>query len=375
MGLPDVKLALDMSKNLSDVYKDPVTGGFNNTNVPHPEALQIGSRCLFPLVANDYFFHRKVANATGDHVHLALLEMFLRNGDQALLSTLEPEFHLTYHTVGSRRSVVDFEIREPLFGLDSGMATYGVQNIFYPQLFYPIVIQDIDINLGPFDTNKLGIANVKNVYGDTEESFDTSMTGTMVRELNNTITLRSRDGLDQREKHVVRVDRRYPLIYPYFQTVESASEARFTLFYERGVPDYLFIFCETQHTEVVRNSVDSEPKITQLNFYGRMNNDRSLCNYLTERELWQATRRNSHVLSSMDELQKIGGVLISKNDLGTLERDEYSQIDCFDYDITVNFNRGENTQSVKITLCAIFENKLIMQGGYDNLNFVEEKTY
>ena len=92
-----------------------------------------------------------------------------------------------------------------------------------------------------------------------------------------------------------------------------------------------------------------------------MNNDRSLCNYLTERELWQATRRNSHVLSSMDELQKIGGVLISKNDLGTLERDEYSQIDCFDYDITVNFNRGENTQSVKITLCAIFENKLIMQ--------------
>jgi hypothetical protein len=274
-------------------------------------------------------------------------------------------------------------IREPLFGLDSGMSTYSVDNIFYPKIWHDILIQDTDYNFHATDSNAIKIDPASETVLIRDDHSEEKITlGVTVGEATKTrLTVRSRDGVDQRLKQLTRIDSRYPLFYKYSQTDSTvANTARFSLYIERGVPDYIFVFAETQFQEGYVERTSENPRIVGVNFFGRVDNNKSLCSYLLdEGELWNATRRNSHPKASMSKLRAIGGVLLNRADLGTLERHNYKKNDCFDFDIQVQYDRShllnQATLPVKVHLAVIFEDKLIFQGGVDIMSFFEEERY
>ena len=165
--------------------------------------------------------------------------------------------------------------------------------------------------------------------------------------------------------------------------------ARISIYTERGVPDYLFIYAERDFTPEVEYIPDGHPMIVGLEIYGRTNTSKALSSYLNDKhEIWQATLRNAHVLQDDDVLTEIGGVLISKEDLGSLERDQYSKLDCFDYDLKIvleNEAKGysetgaqetvRNASPITLHVCCIYQDQLILKGSSTNLSFVEGKTY
>jgi hypothetical protein len=263
------------------------------------------------------------------------------------------------------------------------MSTYSVSNIFYPQDWYDILIQDTDIRFNITDANSImrdRAVDVTLAKPGLTEKVDISFN---CQEPSRTeLTIRSRDGMDQRLKQLTRMDAHYPLLYKYNKTDnEVANQVRFSLYYERGVPDYFFIFAETLFEGVTDFEMTAEnPRINSINFFGRVNKTKSLCSYLLdEDELWNATRRNSHPKASITELREIGGVLLNHADLGTLERNDFKKNDCFDYDVLVTYDRShlknQATQSVKVHLVAVFEDKLVFQGGVDEMSFFEEARY
>ena len=125
--------------------------------------------------------------------------------------------------------------------------------------------------------------------------------------------------------------------------------------------------------------------VVGLEIYGKTNKTKPLSSYLGDKhEIWQATLRNAHPDADDDPLTETGGVLISKEDLGTLERDEYSSLDNFDYELKIiieNEARGEdesevqeaarNNDSITVKVCCIFLDKLLLKGSSTNLSFVE----
>jgi hypothetical protein len=267
------------------------------------------------------------------------------------------------------------EIKEPLFGLDSGMSTYNAQNIFYPRFWRDILVQDVDYQFGKTDTNAL--FNSRSEYVRLNGTAINS--GLEWKDPTNTkLTVRSRDGLDQRNKQLARVDQRYPLMYPYRKIIEYPSIAEFSLYFERGVPDYFFVFAETQFTTKGIHIPTQNPVVSSINFFARVDKHKSLCSYLLDQdELWNATRRNSHPMVDLDELREIGGVLINRADIGTLERDEFTRQDCLDMTIEVGLDISAlsttiRTMPIKVTLVAIWEDKLMFQGQNGTMSFFEE---
>ena len=206
-----------------------------------------------------------------------------------------------------------------------------------------------------------------------------------------TLTIRSRDGLDQRTKLLENISEAYPLFKQYvIQAVGAANPtARVSIYTERGVPDWLFIYAERDFAADVEYIPEGNPMIVGLEVYGRTNKNKALSSYLNDKhEIWQATLRNSHPLQDDDVLTETGGVLISKEDLGTLERDTYSKLDCFDYDLKIyleNEEQGDNESNaqevtrnaypITIHVCCIYIDQLYLKGSSTNLSFVEARTY
>jgi hypothetical protein len=357
----------------------------------HMESFALASRPMFCRIEEDFFLHaifagadNVPANNANDLLFIALNNMLTGTIHTILPNFVDPHDHVllpNLHPVLSTKSATphNLVLREPLFGLDSGMSTYGVNNIFYPSNWYDILIQDIDYNFNVTDTNaiKLDSSTVVTLVDDQKNSENITMDINVEQPTKTSFTVRSRDGIDQRLKQLTRIDTRYPLFYKYSKT-STADQVQFSLYYERGVPDYFFIFAETQfegNVDVERTS--ENPRIVGINFFGRVDNNKSLCSYLLdEDELWNATRRNSHPKALMSKLRAIGGVLINRSDLGTLERHNFKKNDCFDYDILVQYDRLLHPNiPVKVHIAVIFEDKLIFQGGVDQMNFFEEKRY
>jgi hypothetical protein len=173
------------------------------------------------------------------------------------------------------------------------------------------------------------------------------------------------------------MNQKYSLITPYTRVANGVTNVTFSIYSERGVPDFLFIFAERKVTDFDIGN----PVISSVEFFGRTNKNKSLCDYLvSEHELWQATRRNSSMASDMSVLQLVGGVLLSRPDLGTLERDEYENLDCFDYDVKVQFinETSEPTllaHEVTVTLVTIYHDALDLVGPNGKMTFTEERDY
>ena len=154
-----------------------------------------------------------------------------------------------------------------------------------------------------------------------------------------------------------------------------------SIYSERSVPDYLFVFAERLISANAEFIPSGNPIITGIRFRGRANR-RYLSTYLNSKhEVWQATLRNSHYQSKAEDLYKIGGVLISKDDLGTLERDQFNPSDPFDYDVffTIENEEGGSVEEkadrdrddIRVTVCCIYEDSVILKGGASELAFSE----
>ena len=200
------------------------------------------------------------------------------------------------------------------------------------------------------------------------------------------LTIRSRDGLDQRIKLLENMNNAYPLLKKYSVVVAGATspEARISIYSERGVPDYLFIFAERNlgsNTEFVPTG---NPIISGISFYGTANKNRPLSTYLnSKQEIWQATLRNAHYLCKAEDLYNVGGCLIGRDDLGTLERHDYSVSDPFDYSIRITLENElggtvlqkttRDLESISVSAYCIYEESVSLKGTAQNLSFTEEK--
>ena len=122
------------------------------------------------------------------------------------------------------------------------------------------------------------------------------------------------------------LEEHYPLFQKYkIQVTGSPNPTGIVRVYsDRGVPDWLFVYADRDLSANAVFVPENNPLISGLEVYGRTNKDKALVTYLKDKhEIWQATLRNAHQLASDDTLLKVGGVLLSKSDLGTLERHEF----------------------------------------------------
>ena len=84
--------------------------------------------------------------------------------------------------------------------------------------------------------------------------------------------MRSRDGLDQRVKLLEHINDSYPLFKKHTIQVEGEAdpEGTISIYYERGVPDFIFIYAERNLTNATFVP-EGNPIIAGISFYGRVN--------------------------------------------------------------------------------------------------------
>ena len=385
---------------------DPAQGMFTNVVTEIPNSWGTGRRPLFspaPQWGNLFGRHTKI-DPTHSNTNVDDTELWfgLNNMFKGAVYTEVPEL-IDYRTVRVGRSSNSVTLKEPFFGLDSGMSTFRVSHIFKPRSWYNILLQDFDYSFQRAKTCFLerntrvsytleAERDVGTANGVVQEEVEVTLPVNL--KLNNatktSITVRSRDGLDQRTKLLENISEPYPLFKKYITEVEGGAEsATIHIYTERGVPDWLFIFAERDFADDTQYIPEGHPMIVGLEVYGRTNKNKALSSYLNDKhEIWQATLRNAHPLSDDNVLTEIGGVLLSKEDLGTLERDKYSTLDCFDYDLKIYLENeaqgsietnaqeaARNALPITLHVCCIYQDQLYLKGSSTNLSFVESKTY
>ena len=288
-------------------------------------------------------------------------------------------------------------MKEPLFGLDSGMSTFRVDHIFKPKRWNNILLQDFDYHFERAKTSNAHLLRnsqieytletrrpvweyANGVYAEQKEDVDIILPVNLKFQetTKTTVTVRSRDGLDQRVKLLEHITQTYPLFKKYMVIVPgvAAPEARVPIYTERGLPAYFFIYADRNFPDDVEWIPEDNPMIIGLEVYGRTNKTKKLCGYLNDKhEIWQATLRNAHPMADDDPLTEIGGVLISKEDLGSLDREQYSPSDNFDYDLKVFMENESDLPAlhydITLHVCCIYLDKLLLKGSGTNLSFVE----
>ena len=351
---------------------------FTNTVTPQPDNY-LSRRPLFTLDGNiteDFSFHQVLDPGNYDDFGADTLWAYLNYMFTGPITTQEPVM-LDRTTVLCVKDTGSASFREPLFGLESGMSTYDVEYIFYPKPWHSILLQDFFYNFDNTNMEALQNRMSSTIYDGMDYIIHDPTQLSLVHK-RTSLKIRSRDSLDQKLKEITSVDQKYALLTPYTTVISQGSNsATVSIYSERGVPDYIFIFAERKKTYIDVGN----PIISGVEFYGRTNKNKSLCNYLfDEHELWHATRRNSHAATSISDLRKVGGVLFSRTDLGTLERDEYEEQDCFDYDVRVQYiDETDSTQllteDVTVTVVTIYHNEISLKGPNGKMTFAEEKRY
>ena len=386
---PGLPLVYPTVRDPNGLYPD-FPFDYNTTEVPN--SWVEGSRPLFSTNAaftDNFSYHAKLNAgdsdtdpvAAGDGLFTALDTMFT-----GTVHTLIPGFQRDRSVVQSR-SKSTLRLNEPFFGLDSGMSTHGVTQIFKPKSWYPLLLQDIDYHFTRASNAPKQMGDLT-TYKVTQGGSTTDVKATLklTEGLETKLTVRSRDGLDQRIKLLESMNDSYPLFKKHSIQIEgsSAPTGTVSIYSEKGVPDYLFIYAERNLSKTATYVSDTNPVVVGIKLTGRANKHRALSSYLfSKHELWQATLRNAHYQSKAEDLYTIGGCLISKEDLGTLERHEFTQKDCFDYDIAVSLENEEggsedqktdrDADSISLHVCCIYEDSLILQGTAQHLSFSEEQ--
>ena len=363
----------------------------NHTELPN--VWNEGSKPLFTLVANmgDQFQrHEKEHPADLDAFDDS--DLFLKIDNMFRGDVFIETPRLTdYRTVLAAQNKAVITLKEPLFGLESGMSTYGVNRIFNNTPWYTLLLQDIDLYFQPTNVRKTIFAD-----GDTtlqinnRDLVGVSMEVMDVASQKTTVTVRTRDGRDQRTKMLLEASNPYPFMLQYKGVTpqglgqHDTPTVTISIYSERGIPDWFFIYAERNLPQDTDHIPDGNPIVAGLNFFARTNKNRSLCDYmLSKHELWQTTRRNSHPEADLKTLlTEVGGVLVGKADLGTLEFDELGRKDCFDYDIAITLENEVDeygiiddrvANPITVTVVAIYENGVVLKGGGTRLSFVEIK--
>ena len=247
----------------TELIPDPTVLGddpFGTPGSPNPN-VWASPRPLFQLNVNaleDFTHHLKLLPADGlipgalldDALFQALNIMF--SGGVFVEEPLMPD----YRTVLSGRSRSSIKLHEPLFGFDSGMSTHNPSHIFRPRSWYNILMQDFDYQFqGSDQTQQLLFrdAGVLQTLLNDDPQAPPLVLSPPLRFIKfrapseTSVTVRSRNGLDQREKLIEVIHQSYPLLKTYSMQVDPVvspgnPEGRLPIFVERAVPDYFFIF-------------------------------------------------------------------------------------------------------------------------------------
>ena len=371
---------------------------FYNGNVTEvPGSWGEGSRPLFCTLANvqeQYQRHEKenplIADAYDDSDLFTKLNAMFSGDVYIEIPRLDD-----YRSVLVGQNKASFAIKEPLFSLESGMSTYGVNRIFNNRPWYSLLLQDIDLHFQATKVSKKIFSNGTTGLTIKDGGVDRNMTGVTMNILDigtqpTTVTVRTRDGRDQRTKMLLQASYPYPFMRQYRGItksglgVEDVPEVTISIYSERGIPDWFFIYAERDLPDDIDYIPLGHPIVAGVDFFARTNKNRSLCSYMINKhELWQTTRRNSHPEADLSELLgEVGGVLIGSADLGTLEFDEFGSKDCFDYDVKITLDNEMDTNGdidaraanpINVTVVAIYENGVYLKGGGTSLSFVEIK--
>ena len=393
---PKTELSLIMHHNQNNWGQ---LAQFYNGNVTEvPNVWIEGSKPLFVTLANaaDQFQqHDKVDPTNSDIFDHTAGDLFIKINDMFTgdIFIELPRFD-DYRSVLAGQNKATITLKEPLFSLESGMSTYGVKRIFNNAPWYSLLLQDIDLYFQPTDVRKTIFGQGTTTMEIVDNGYSRDLPGVSMDVVQGaqktTVTVRTRDGRDQRTKMLLSASNPYPFMRQYKGVTRLGLDAADTptvtisIYSERGIPDWFFIYAERDFPQDIDYIPLGHPIIAGLNFFARANKNRSLCDYmLSKHELWQTTRRNSHPEADLRSLlTEVGGVLIGKADLGTLELDELGRSDCFDYDIAISLENEVDPSGdiplrvsypITVTICAIYENGVVLKGGGTRLSFVEIK--
>ena len=178
-----------------------------------------------------------------------------------------------------------------------------MDHIFKPKRWNNILLQDFDYHFERAKTSNAHLLRnsqieytleterpvgryANGVYAEQKEDVDIILPVNLkIQETTKTtVTVRSRDGLDQRVKLLEHITQTYPLFKKYMVIVPgvAAPEARVPIYTERGVPDYFFIYADRNFPDDVEWIPEDNPMIIGLEVYGRTNKTKKLCGYLND---------------------------------------------------------------------------------------------
>jgi hypothetical protein len=248
-------------------------------------------------------------------------------------------------------------LREKLFGYKT-VGFLKPFKIFNDQFgeFFPLALQDYNLTFNmQNDIHQLiGIKQltdygVKNIISDESRIY-----------------IRSKDGENQDNKELEKIDYSYPEIQRYTSITSHAGEtgepgshaaAKPVVMCRSGcfIPDYFFVYAERHYTTGYSHE---PPKIAQLEI---RRNQQSIRMYhdtvMTKRDILDITRRNSHPRADQKQLfSDYGGVLISKYDLGKI-LDDQLETNLLELEFTVTLER-EPSEVVPVGLLPDMEDVL-----------------
>jgi hypothetical protein len=148
-----------------------------------------------------------------------------------------------------------------------------------------------------------------------------------------TVTLRSANTFSQEDRELQKVD----LPWPKFEVFESSlahnGTAKLHVETSRGVPEYVFLRLDRVNSQ--QSVFNSQPVINTVKFLV-FNQEIKTVSDLSKSQLYQATRRNSHIHALGKTNQKtVGAVLLHRTDVGNLsEFDEIKGNVSFDIEVT-----------------------------------------
>ena len=213
------------------------------------------------------------------------------------VSTLVPDFD-DRTTQAVLQNQVDLVLREKLMGYKS-LSCFRMRHPIFPQYdnWYPLLLQDFDLIFNQEkDVNKyLAGGHVPGLLITAVSASDTS------------VYVRSRDGVNQTNKLLEKVNEFYPSIAKFELQTAHDAPIKIPIVSGEGFPDYVFIYAETVGRSATYEPIN-RPKIDSL----RIRNNQQDCplyndGVMTKWDLYDCTRRNAHEHADLQQLYATTG--------------------------------------------------------------------
>jgi hypothetical protein len=251
------------------------------------------------------------------------------------------------------RNRLEGTLREKLFG-------YKSVNFLNPQLFkqfgefYPLQLQDFDLTFQKTDDFSQLI--------NYQQAKDLAPVNTIViknmSHVNPIIYVRSRDGANQNEKELHKMNYLSPDISRFVKvtshaqdTVGNITTIKISCSCAKPIPEFFFIYSERLGNNVFEKFENQPPKIKSVEISRNQQKVRIYSNEssfygLSKADILDCTRRNSHPRTDQKQLyEEFGALLLSRYDVGTLMEEQFES-KLLEIDFSITLDLEPNTEVV-----------------------------